>query len=71
MRSFCEGMRCRGLQRRRTADLPRVLDEAFFIDGPVVIDAIVDPYEPPMPPKVTREQAAHFARPCSGASRTA
>jgi pyruvate dehydrogenase (quinone) len=27
-----------------------------------VIDATVDPYEPPMPPKVTRDQAAHFAQ---------
>jgi pyruvate dehydrogenase (quinone)/pyruvate oxidase len=43
-------------------DLPGVLDDAFAHDGPVVIDAIVDPYEPPMPPKVTREQAVHFAQ---------
>ena len=43
-------------------DLPRVLDDAMAIDGPVVIDATVDPYEPPMPPKVTKDQALHFAR---------
>jgi pyruvate dehydrogenase (quinone) len=29
--------------------------------GPVVVDAIVDPHEPPMPPKVTMDQAKHFA----------
>jgi pyruvate dehydrogenase (quinone) len=38
-----------------------VLDEAFAIDGPVLIEAVVDPYTPPMPPKITVEQAAKFA----------
>ena len=37
------------------------LDEALAIRGPVLIEAVVDPYEPPMPPSVTVEQAAHFA----------
>ena len=27
----------------------------------VVIEALVDPHEPPMPPKVKAEQALHFA----------
>jgi pyruvate dehydrogenase (quinone)/pyruvate oxidase len=38
-----------------------VFDQALAIDGPVIIEAIVDPYEPPMPPKVTGEQAKHLA----------
>ena len=38
-----------------------VLDQAFATDGPVVIEAVVDPFTPPMPPKVTVEQATHFA----------
>ena len=38
-----------------------VLDDAFAIDGPVLIEAVVDPFTPPMPPKVTVEQAAKFA----------
>ena len=29
--------------------------------GPALIEAVVDPNEPPMPPKVTLEQAANFA----------
>ncbi len=37
------------------------LDEALSRPGPVVIEAVVDPNEPPMPPKVTARQAAHFA----------
>ncbi|HEY3568442.1 MAG TPA: thiamine pyrophosphate-dependent enzyme [Thermoanaerobaculia bacterium] len=37
------------------------LDEALSRPGPVVIEAVVDPNEPPMPPKVTARQAAHLA----------
>src|SRR3954470_4006437 len=38
-----------------------ILDEALSTPGPVIIEAVVDPFEPPMPPKVTMEQATHFA----------
>ena len=38
-----------------------VLDQALETPGPVVVEAIVDPFVPPMPPKVTIEQAARFA----------
>jgi pyruvate dehydrogenase (quinone) len=38
------------------------LEEALRTPGPVVIEAIVDPFEPPMPPKVTADQALKFAR---------
>ena len=43
------------------ADCGRVLDDALRTPGPVVVEAVVDPYVPPMPPKVTIEQAAKFA----------
>ena len=29
--------------------------------GPALIEAVVDPFEPPMPAKITGEQALHFA----------
>jgi pyruvate dehydrogenase (quinone) len=38
-----------------------ILREAFAQSGPVVIEAVVDPNEPPMPGKITTEQAIHFA----------
>ncbi len=38
-----------------------ILDEALSVSGPTIIEAIVDPFEPPMPPKITAEQAAKFA----------
>jgi pyruvate dehydrogenase (quinone)/pyruvate oxidase len=37
-----------------------VLDQALQHPGPAVIEAVVDPNEPPMPAKVTPRQAAHF-----------
>jgi pyruvate dehydrogenase (quinone)/pyruvate oxidase len=49
-----------------TVDDPKqcgaVLDEALALDGPVIVEAVVDPYTPPMPPKVTTEQASRFAQ---------
>jgi pyruvate dehydrogenase (quinone)/pyruvate oxidase len=38
-----------------------ILDRALAIRGPVLIEAVVDPYEPPMPPNVTMDQATKFA----------
>ena len=39
-----------------------ILDTALQTPGPVIVEAVVDPFEPPMPPKVTVEQAAKFAQ---------
>ncbi len=38
-----------------------VLDQAFATPGPVIVEATVDPFEPPMPPRVTVQQATKFA----------
>ncbi len=38
-----------------------VLAQAMQLKGPVLVEAVVDPDEPPMPPRVTAKQAAHFA----------
>jgi pyruvate dehydrogenase (quinone) len=38
-----------------------ILDRALRTPGPAIIEAIVDPNEPPLPPHVTAKQAAHFA----------
>ncbi len=50
-----------GLRVDDPADCGRVMDEALATPGPVVVDAIVDPYEPPLPPKVKVSQAKKFA----------
>jgi pyruvate dehydrogenase (quinone) len=41
-------------------------DEAFHADRPFVIDAVVDPEMPPLPPHITLEQARHFMTALSG-----
>ena len=48
-----------------TVDDPKncgdVIEQALKTPGPVLVEAVVDPFEPPMPPKVTARQAAKFA----------
>jgi pyruvate dehydrogenase (quinone) len=39
-----------------------ILRQALTTPGPVVVDAVVDPHEPPMPPKVSLDQATKFAK---------
>lgn len=39
----------------------RIVEEALAVDGPAVIEVVVDPYFPPMPGKIKMEQALHFA----------
>jgi pyruvate dehydrogenase (quinone)/pyruvate oxidase len=44
------------------AQCGRVLDEALATPGPALVEAVVDPFEPPMPAKITVEQARKFAQ---------
>ncbi|HXG67995.1 MAG TPA: thiamine pyrophosphate-dependent enzyme [Blastocatellia bacterium] len=43
------------------AECGDILDEALAAKGPALVEAVVDPFEPPMPPKITLDQAAKFA----------
>jgi pyruvate dehydrogenase (quinone) len=38
------------------------LRQAMATPGPVLIEAVVDPHEPPMPPRISAKQAAKFAQ---------
>lgn len=51
----------RGFRIEDPKNCGAILDQALSHQGPVIIEALVDPYEPPTPPKVTVEQAGHFA----------
>jgi pyruvate dehydrogenase (quinone) len=42
-------------------DCGRMVEQALNTPGPVLVEAVVDPYEPPMPPKVSVRQAEKFA----------
>lgn len=39
----------------------KVIEEALRAPGPVLVEATIDPHEPPMPPMIKFEQAAHLA----------
>jgi pyruvate dehydrogenase (quinone)/pyruvate oxidase len=51
-----------GFTIERAEDCGPILDQALAVPGPVVVQAVVDPFEPPLPAKVTMEQAAMFAK---------
>ena len=50
-----------GVHVDKPGDLPGALEEAFAHPGPALVDVAVDPNEPPMPGKVSYEQAKKFA----------
>jgi pyruvate dehydrogenase (quinone) len=52
----------KGFTIERPEDAEHVLREALAHDGPTVVQAVVDPNEPPMPGKIRTEQAVHFAK---------
>jgi pyruvate dehydrogenase (quinone) len=43
------------------AECAGTIRRALATDGPVVVEAVVDPNAPPLPAKITAEQALHFA----------
>jgi pyruvate dehydrogenase (quinone)/pyruvate oxidase len=51
-----------GLRIEDPKECGRAIDEALRTDGPVLVEAVVDPHEPPMPPKATLEQGYQFAK---------
>jgi pyruvate dehydrogenase (quinone)/pyruvate oxidase len=50
-----------GFSVEEPGECGRVLDEALSVKGPVIVEAVVDPYEPPMPPKATLKQTVKLA----------
>ena len=50
-----------GFSVEEPAECERAVEEFLNAPGPAVLQAVVDPFEPPMPAKVKAEQALHFA----------
>jgi pyruvate dehydrogenase (quinone)/pyruvate oxidase len=55
----CGGL---GIRVEKGRDLETAVARAFAHPGPAVIEAVVDPNEPPLPGKITTEQALHFTK---------
>jgi pyruvate dehydrogenase (quinone) len=53
----CGGL---GLHVEKPGDLPSALEEAFAHAGPALVDVAVNPDEPPLPGKVSYDQAKKF-----------
>jgi pyruvate dehydrogenase (quinone) len=54
----CGGL---GLTVERPEEIRPALERALSSGKPTIVEVLVDPFEPPMPPKVSVEQALHFA----------
>lgn len=55
-----EAMGAQGYTIREFDEIEPVLTDAFSVDGPVIIQAFVDRYEPMMPPKMPSDYAKNF-----------
>ncbi|MBO0709455.1 MAG: thiamine pyrophosphate-requiring protein, partial [Candidatus Dormibacteraeota bacterium] len=60
--AFAEQLGLRGLRVEQPDQIVPAWDEALRADRPVVIDAVTDPDEPPLPPHITFEQAKEFGQ---------
>jgi pyruvate dehydrogenase (quinone)/pyruvate oxidase len=60
--AIARGFGVAGYSIEDPADCARVLGEALAAPGPAVIEAVVDPHEPPMPPKATLKQVSNLAK---------
>jgi pyruvate dehydrogenase (quinone) len=59
---YAEAAGGKGYTIEHPNEVEAILREALAHDGPAVIQCVVDPNEPPMPGKITTEQALHFAK---------
>lgn len=60
--AFARACGATGFTIEEPADCGPTLEKALATPGPVIIEAVVDPFEPPMPPKITLGQATKFAQ---------
>src|SRR5207237_146483 len=56
-----EGCGLRATSIDHPEDCSSKLQDALEWEGPALIECVCDPYEPPNPPKITREQALNLA----------
>jgi pyruvate dehydrogenase (quinone) len=59
--AFAQACGGTGIRIEEPKECGRLVEKALHTKGPVLIEAVVDPHEPPMPPKVTIEQAEKLA----------
>jgi pyruvate dehydrogenase (quinone) len=59
---FAQACGARGFTIEQPAECGRIVEQALATDGPVVVQGVVDPFEPPMPAKISATQAAQLGK---------
>jgi pyruvate dehydrogenase (quinone)/pyruvate oxidase len=59
---FAEACGARGVRIDDPSSCAKQMDDALSWDGPVIIECVVDPHEPPMPAKVKSKQVKMLAK---------
>ena len=59
---FAEACGAVGFRCERPEEARSALEATLRVDGPALCEAVVDPFEPPMPARVTAKQALHMAQ---------
>jgi pyruvate dehydrogenase (quinone) len=63
---YAELLGLKGIRVDRPEQVGAAWDEVLAADTPAVLEAVVDPEVPPLPPHITFEQAKHFASALAG-----
>ena len=58
---FAEACGATGMRMEKPGEVPDALDHFLDLPGPAVLEAVIDPLMPPLPPTVKPEQAFRFA----------
>jgi len=58
---FAEACGGVGFRCEKPDEVGPAIAAAFAADRPALVEAVVDPFEPPMPPQTTPKQALHLA----------
>jgi len=58
---FAEACGAIGFRCERPEEARSALEAMMLAEGPALVEATVDPFEPPMPARVTAKQALHMA----------
>ncbi|HEY6539222.1 MAG TPA: thiamine pyrophosphate-requiring protein [Candidatus Dormibacteraeota bacterium] len=59
---FAEMIGLKGIEVRTSGEIESAVNQAFSADKPVVIDAVTDPEEAPLPPHISFKQAVDFSK---------
>jgi pyruvate dehydrogenase (quinone) len=59
---FAEACGGTGFRVEDPAECGAAIEQALALPGPAVVEAVVDPFEPPLPPNIDMEQATNFAK---------